>query len=704
MTDRFRLSLLLVALAGSALASGQTAAPTPPSSGPQTPPTPTFSVSVDLVEVDAVVTDGDGAFVRGLTQDDFQIFEDGKPQSIAAFSPVDIPVERQQRPLNLPEPIEPDVRSNERPFDGRVYVMVIDDLHTDMGRTLRVRAAARQFIQQHLGANDLMAIVHTAGATDASQEFTGSKRLLLAAVDRTMGLKTQSATIGRTEQALRDSSLGRRNPGDPVEDPNDAERQSNARRALTTLREVGDWFATVRGRRKAILFVSEGIDYDITDFGNAGASMIMDYTRETLAAAARGNVSIYGIDPRGLANPSDQAIELGSLPSSADVGLGLGDRSLQNELRLSQSSLRELSDDTGGFAVVNSNAFATAYDRIVRDNSSYYAMAYRPPAGKAGSFHKIEVKVNRPGLTVRARQGYVTSKPPAKNARAADGADSKASPEIRDALASPLPVSGLTMRVFASPFKGSATNASVVLGVEVRGRDLRLNTSDKLAVTYAAVDAKGKIRNGSTDTVALTLKPETRERVVASGLRLLSRIDLPPGRYQLRVAAHDSGGGAVGSVLYDLDVPDFAKLPLSMSGVVLASAASREPTVRPDEALRQVLPGPPVASRSFPQNDDVAMFVEVYDNETAKPHKVDIVTTVTTDEGAVMAKTEEVRDSSELQGRRGGYGYGTRIATRGLAPGSYVLTVSARSRLGDAPAEERRVQFTVTPPRLPESQ
>jgi len=153
-----------------------------------------------------------------------------------------------------------------------------------------------------------------------------------------------------------------------------------------------------------------------------------------------------------------------------------------------------------------------------------------------------------------------------------------------------------------------------------------------------------------------------------------------------------------------MGAPDFAKLPLSISGVVLASAASREPTVRPDEALRQVLPGPPGASRSFPQNDDVAMFVEVYDNETAKPHKVDIVTTVTTDEGAVMAKTEEVRDSSELQGRRGGYGYGTRIATKGLTPGSYVLAVSARSRLGDAPAAERRVQFTVTPPRVAESQ
>ena len=204
-------------------------------------------------------------------------------------------------------------------------------------------------------------------------------------------------------------------------DPAEAERQSNARQSLDALRNVADWFSTVRGRRKAILFVSEGIDYDITDFANTGASLIMDATRETLAAAARGNVSIYGIDPRGLTNLADETIEVGSFPDDTSLGTRRSIAS-SSELRLSQNSLRELSDETGGFAVVNANDFATAFDRIVRDNSSYYAMAYYPPSDKAGKFHKIEVRVRRPGLRVRARQGYVTPKPaarPARNARAA---------------------------------------------------------------------------------------------------------------------------------------------------------------------------------------------------------------------------------------------------------------------------------------------
>lgn len=694
MRRQLHLAALLVVLGGSALDS-QSPAP----AGPQTP---TFRVNVEYVEVDAVVTDRDGQFVRNLTKDDFQIFEDGKPQAISTFSIVDIPVEHLQRPLYASTPVEPDVKSNERRFDGRVYVMVIDDLQTYFGRTPRVKAAAREFIQQQLGANDLMAVVHTAGPSDASQDFTSSKPLLLAAVDRTMGRKLDSATVTKTEVFFRQRGSGRET-GNPLTDPVEFERQANARQSLNALKNVAEWFSTVRGRRKAILFLSEGIDYDISDFRNPGASLINDATRETLAAAARGNVSIYGIDPRGLTNLADQTIEVGSFPD--DASLGLGNQSIQRELLLSQSSLRQLSDDTGGFAVVSKNDFSTAFDRIVRDNSSYYAMAYYPPTDKAGKFHKIEVRVRRPDLRVRARQGYVTPKPasPAAgkpNAKSpAAATNNLPTPKLREVLDSPLPVSGLAMKVFATPFKGAAPNASVLLGVELRGRDLRLDPTDKIAVTYAVVDTDGKVRASATSSLAMAPGPDTKARVAASGLRLLKRVDVPPGRYQVRVAAHDPGGGNAGSVVADLDVPDFAKLPFSMSGVALTSpSAAAEPTVRPDESLQQVMPGPPVAARSFPQNDELALFVEVYDNDAGRPHKVDITTTVTSDEGKVMIKTGEARDSSELQGRPGGYGYAARLAMKDLSPGSYVLTVSARSRLGDMPSAERQVPFTVTAP------
>ena len=204
---------------------------------------------------------------------------------------VDIPVDRDNRPLFAASPIEPDVKSNEKPFDGRVYVMVVDDLHTRFGRSIRVKAAAKQFIERRLGANDLMAVVHTAGSSEANQEFTSNKRLLLAAVDKTQGRKLDSATANKTNEYNRTRDI--RQQGDPLNDPDDMERGFNARTTLDTLRNVADWFGAVRGRRKAILFVSEGIDYDIYDViaqngsNHQSASTVLDATREAIGAATR---------------------------------------------------------------------------------------------------------------------------------------------------------------------------------------------------------------------------------------------------------------------------------------------------------------------------------------------------------------------------------------------------------------------------------
>ncbi|HKB13048.1 MAG TPA: VWA domain-containing protein [Vicinamibacterales bacterium] len=700
MHNRLRLAALLVFFAAAGLTAGQNPPAQAPPQAQQQPQQPTFRVRVDFVEVDVVVTDRQGNLVRDLKKEDFQVLEDGKAQTISTFTQVDIPVERGDRPLFADSPIEPDVKTNETPFDGRVYVMVIDDLHTRFGRTVRVKAAARQFIERRFGANDLMAIVHTSGASDANQEFTSNKRLLLAAVDRTNGRKLDSATANKTREYFNTRDL--RQQGDPLNDPEDAERGFNARNTLDTLRNVAEWFGSVRGRRKTILFVSEGIDYDIYDMiasngsNHQSASMVLDATRDAIAAATRSNVAIYGIDPRGLTDLGDESIEIGSFPDDTSLGIGTG--SLFNEVRLSQDSLRVLSEETGGFAVVNKNDYTTAYQRIVEDNSTYYVLAYYPPDARPGRLHKIDVRVTRPGLTVRARKGYVTPKK-AEEVKTTNS-KSPSTPELREALDSPLPVSGLTIHVFAAPFKGAAPNASVLFGVEMRGRDLQLAQNAKFLLSYIAIDQNGKVRGGNTDSLSMpNLKPETRARIEQTGLRMLNRLDLPPGKYQLRVAAHDTNGGNVGSVQYDLAVPDFQKAPFSISGLVLTSGlGSALPTVRADEQLKQVLPGPPISMRRFAQNDEIALFAEVYDNDGGKPHKVDITTTIITDEGRVLFKTDETRDSSDLGGARGGYGYTTKIPMKDLAPGKYVLKVEGKSRLGNTPAVGREVRIEVTPP------
>jgi VWFA-related protein len=701
---KFRISVaaLLAVLSGSILV-GQA-----PQDGTQPP---TFKAQVEYVEVDALVLDDQGNFVRDLTKADFQVFEDGKPQAISTFALVDIPVEQARRPLFASRPIEPDVESNEHPFAGRVYVLILDDLHTDALRSQRVKAAARQFIERSLGENDLMAVLFTGGRSQDGQEFTNSKRLLLAAVDKFMGRKLVSPTLARNDEYFRQRDAPMRDGRVP--DPYEQERVHNAQSMLGQLKQVAEWFGGVRGRRKTMLLVSEGIDYDISDVIRgwdapaSGASGIMDDIRETIAATARANVSIYAIDPRGLSGAGEDSIAVGSF-ANADSGTtnpdtgsssgpprDIGMNSLMNELRMSQDSLRQLADESGGFAAVNSNDFRGAFDRVVRDNSSYYVLAYYPPSTKRdGKFHKIDVKVNRPGLRVRSRRGYASPKGNPPKPASAGGMTA----ELREAINSPIPVSGLTLRVFAAPFKGAAPNASVLLGVELLGRDLSLATNNKVEISFLAIDAKQKVWGVRTDSLTMNLRPETKTRVEQTGFRVLNRMDLPAGRYQIRVAARDTEKTNIGSIIYDLDVPDFYKEPFGISGLTLTSlSGSAMVTAKADDQLKNALPAPPIGQRTFPQNDEIALFAEVYDNASGTPHKVDITTTVTTDEGTVMFKNEETRDSTELQGAKGGYGYTARIPLTELQPGTYVLKVEGRSRLGEGQVSAREVQFQVVP-------
>jgi hypothetical protein len=141
-------------------------------------------------------------------------------------------------------------------------------------------------------------------------------------------------------------------------------------------------------------------------------------------------------------------------------------------------------------------------------------------------------------------------------------------------------------------------------------------------------------------------------------------------------------------------VPDYWKAPFAMSGLAItAASAARAPTASPDPELKDLLPGPPIATREFPAGDRLVLYTEVYDADTAKPHGVDITTTLTSDEGRVVFTTTEERKSSELQGARGGYGYRSEVPLANVAPGLYVLQVEARSRLG--PVAARQVLLNV---------
>jgi len=670
---------------------------------PQQPPI-TFRAEINYVEVDARVLDQQGKFIPGLTPEDFQVFEDGKVQKVTAFSLVNIPVERAERPLFASKPIDPDVRNNLQGQDGRIYVIVLDDMHTAPLRSQRIKLAARQFVERYIAANDMAAVVHTSGRGDAGQEFTNSQTRLLRAVDKFMGRKLRSETLNKIDDVQR--RAGTPFAGDPASDLDDMERGHNARGTLDSIRNLAQYLGNIRGRRKAIVLFGEGIDYNIYNAvssnpnDNAQASVVIDATREMIAAATRANVAIYGVDPRGLGGGFDELAEIQSFPD--DTTLGLGQSALFNEVRLGQDSLRVMADETGGFAVVNRNDFATAFQRIVDDNSSYYVMGYYSTNDRRdGRFRKIEVRLNnRPGLVVRARKGYVAPRGRAPNTTAAAAKSGGTSPELKDAMESPLPLSALPLAVTASVFKGPAPKGSVVVSTFINGSTLPLTETDgmfknDLEIVGIATDDKGKSFTTDRNTVNLNMKPDSAKRVAATGFRIIQSLELAPGRYSLRVGVREGNTLKAGSVTFDLDVPDFAKAPLSMSDIALTSAMSGiVPTIRPKDPLEKLLPGPLTSYREFPQADEVALFTEVYDN-IKQAHKVEIVATVKAEGGQTVFESREERDSADLAGSAGGYGFEARIPLKNIAPGLYVLRVEGTSRMGDRPTVSREIIFRV---------
>ena len=673
---------------------------------PGAPPA-TFKVDINYVEVDAVVTNARGEFVRGLGKDDFTIAEDGRRQEISTLSLIDFPIEHTVRPPAPAAAIEPDVQTNARDYDGRLYVIVLDDLHTDPRRSQQVRMAARRFVARYLGPNDLAAVVHASGRGDAGQNFSGNGRLLRAAIDRFVGRKPRAATLERL-----DEFFSRRRPPEEelstarVDDPLKMERGDLARALLETLRNISDATAAIHGRRKALILFSEGIDYDVHDQSDTQfSSLVTNLTEEAIAAATRASVAIYAVDPRGVTALGDDVMEVTELPSPEYYRLDLGTGGLQNDVRRSQDSLRVLAEGTGGVAAVTSNDYTDVFDRVVRESSTYYLLGYYPRDDRRdGRFRKIDVQVHRAGAQVRARKGYMAPRGLAR-ARANVDAGSLTPAPLRDALQNPLPLTGLGLSTFSASFKSDPQSASVLVGIEIDGRDLRFAEregvfTNAIELSLVATDSQGRAQDGTQLTVPLNLRAPAAAAVSQSGLRLFSRLRLAPGRYQLHLAALERARERIGSIHHDLEVPDFTRGPLAMSGLLLSSAAAREtPTPNPDARLAEVLPGPPTTRREFAVSDALALFLEIYDNTASRTRVVDIVTTLHGEDGVVVFRTEQSRTGDELEGRVGSYGYGARIPVRTLAPGAYLLRVEARARVEGEPAVRRETLIRLVPAR-----
>ncbi len=716
------------------------------------PPDVTFQVEVNYVDVDVVVTDEKGNLVSDLKREDFEVFEDGKPQKIDTFAYVEIPTVQSNAFVLGGRTVSSDTLSNRQPFAGRLYTIVLDDQDVSSMRTSQVKKSAKEFVDKYMGANDIAAVIHTSGRTDAAQEFTSNKLLLHAAIDKFIGRRMRSLTLERLDAYYMTLSAAQNNQGNENEpapssdpggysrlEPSEFERGFRAVGVLDTLKNTAEFLASVRGRRKAVLFFSEGIDYPIYDsFGAQSATDVIRATQDAITMAARANVNFYTIDPRGLVGMTNEFMEMAGGGAPALAGQGdlrqpgtntpvtggtfNAQSELMNELMLSQGSLRELAEQTGGIASVNTNSLTNAFNQIVQANSRYYVLGYYPPTHpRDGRFHRIEVRIKRPGLRVAARKGYGSPRGRTAEERKRDeetrrareakrpNAD-KTSAELREILTSPLQQSGLNFSVHAAPFKNTQREASVALAIEIDGERLTYSppnekglVANKIELSLYGVTDLGKAMAGTRAEVDLTLRPETRERVKAHGVRVNPRISLPPGRYHLRIGAREAVGGLTGSVFYDLEVPDFRKEKLMMGGLLLASnLAQQTPSIQPDKVLEKTMPAPATSRRVFSQRDVIALYTEIYDNiNAAQARHIDVATRIVSPDGKEVFAVSDVIENGGIAPKKSWeiYGYSRELALQNIAPGRYALRVEAqvRGKNDDPKPVARETLITVVP-------
>jgi hypothetical protein len=340
-----------------------------------------------------------------------------------------------------------------------------------------------------------------------------------------------------------------------------------------------------------------------------------------------------------------------------------------------------LAEETGGDIIVNSNNFTGGLERFARDNSTYYLLGYEPVAHRDGAFHPLTVRVNRPGVTVRARTGYYALDPVASATAAATASADRLSDDALNALRMPLSSGALGIDVMATPFKGTGSDASVLLGALVRGDSLVSGVESRIEVILQASTIEKAIEPATFKV--FTLGPSAAG---PQGLLFLDRVTLPRGRYQIRVVVHQSEG-KTGNTVVDVEVPKYSA-PLVLSGVALGSQSSAGPRVlQSDAPLQAILSSTPTLARRFRRTDVVTAFIEAYTGTGATAPPQVMARLVPVGKGRAVPVDLTVRPQEP-----GRTGYVARMAMKEHTPGDYVLTFEARAGKETA---TRQISFTI---------
>src|SRR5262245_24092694 len=692
----------LLALLGLTGDAQQTQTQTPPAQRPpgqQPPPAtdqqPVFRTGINFVRVDVIITDKNGNQVGDLQAADFDVTEDGKPQKIETFKLVKLDGGRTEAVREPPKQIRSDYdeESEAARDDVRLFAVFFDDYHVRRGASMSVRNPITKFVETQIGPTDMVGIMYPLEST-ASVRFTRNHDAVMRAVQQFMGRKYDYTPRNQFEEKY-------------AYYPTEVVERIRNQVSLSAIKSLIVHMGSLKEGRKALLLVSEGYtnalppqmrNADATRPGSGNPNAynpmaglndpnedryqffsnvdLQSDMREVYDTANRNNVAIYSVDPRGLPG------------FEFDINEGVNLQSDSTYLRSTQDTLRELSENTDGRAIVNRNDLDVGMRQITRDSSAYYLIGYNSSqAPSDGKFHEIKVRVKRPGVQVRARKGYwaLTAEQATQAMTAPKAGPPKA---VEAALASVnRPSRAAVVRTWIGTSRGDNGKTRVTFVWEplprTPGESPAARAGDPVRVSLMAVAVDGSpIFRGRAPDVAVASTSPAGAAAAGQGAppRGAQRVtfDVPPGKVQLRVAVEGSSSQVLDSETREIDVPDLT----SATSVLGTASIYRGRTIPEYNRLKTDPDAVPTAGREFGRTERLLVRVPAYGPGGTTPAlSVHILNRAGQRMNELTAAPFSTPNTFQID-----------MPLANLAPGEYVLEIKA----GDGDDVKELVGFRVT--------
>jgi VWFA-related protein len=579
----------------------QPAAPPPVAAPADQAQAPIFRSDINFVRVDVIVNDRQGNLVHDLKQEDFEVTEDGKPQAIQTFKLINVSDDAgvgNDPPREVRNIIEEQTEAARD--DVRLFAIFLDDYHVRLENSMRAREHIARFVEGQLNAKDLAGIMYPLWSIND---------VLLARNRRQLAGAIREFTGRKYDYTPRNAFEERYVHYVPTIE---AERIRN-QVSLTAIKGLIIRLGGLREGRKAILLISEGytntLPVQMNDqiatcngaacgnqprprpdaIGGANSPMqrrqesqdffmqadMMSDLKMVIDLANRYNVAIYPVDPRGLA-PFEFDL---STAGQAAVSLQNNTKMLDNTM----DTLRILADETDGKAILNTNDMDRGLRQIVRDTSAYYLIGYTSAVQTDGKFHKINVRLKRPGLQVRSRPGYMALSP-AEVERAMTARKPGPPPAITEALG--------TLAVTAQQ-RRNPIRSWVGMSPGTDGKT-------KISFVWSPTPAVPGARRESVTSVSLLAggansELHFRRKAIPPGR---VEFEVPPGPIELEIAVEDASAEVLDREIRKINVPSLG-LGLTLSTPELF----RGRTLPEWQALTADAKAMPVIEREFRRTD-----------------------------------------------------------------------------------------------------